>query len=80
MIRRPQREKRGHSRTETNERVGSQSRGFPLQLPIQSENRPEEQRGPETQHGLFISSQHGASIQPEMRGFMQAFSSREIAA
>jgi hypothetical protein len=76
MIWRPEREKRSDSRAETNQRVRPQPGGFAVQFPIQTENRPQEQRGPETQHDLFISSQHGTNIQPEILGSMQAFSKR----
>jgi len=72
-IQRPKRKKNSYRRAKTNQRVRPQSRRFAVQLPIQTEDRPKEQRGPEAQHGLFISSQHDESIEPEVCGEMQAY-------
>jgi hypothetical protein len=62
MIQRSEREKRSESRAHTNESVRPQSGRFPMQLAIQPKNRAEDQRGPETQQGLFISTQHGGTF------------------
>ncbi|MEY2529689.1 MAG: hypothetical protein QOJ05_1779 [Verrucomicrobiota bacterium] len=75
-FRRSEREKRGDSGAKANQGVGPQSGRFAMQLAIQTENRSKEQRGPKTQHGLFISSQHDPNIEPETLGPMQAFSER----
>jgi hypothetical protein len=58
MTRRPKSQKRSDRGTETHQRVRPQSGRFAVQLAIQPKNRAQEQRGAETQHGLFVSSQH----------------------
>jgi len=62
LIQRAEREKRSDRCAETNQRVRPQPGGLAMQLAIQSKDRSKEQRGPETQHSLFISSQHAPAL------------------
>jgi len=57
-VRRSERKKGGDRGAETDQRVRPQPGRFPVQLAIQPENRAEDQGGAETQHGLFVSSEH----------------------
>ena len=47
---------RGNGRAETNQSVGPQAGGFPVQLAVQSENGADKQRRAQTQGDFFISA------------------------
>src|ERR1041384_6526614 len=64
-IQRSERDKRSERGTATHQRVGPESGRFAMQLAIQTENRSEEKRGAEAQHGLFISGKHPTRMRQE---------------